>query len=132
MKVNLNYIDIEIDVKTNTLGELSRRLVINFEKDPVDYYRLGEFLEFAERRLIKMKYAVDFDSVGTIDVSKHVSVASVVEEKNKYGTKYYVNIHFDCGLDKQIPCTQADFRMLTMCYNASKPTQIDGSSENDV
>ena len=124
MKVKVNCENVVIDVKTNVNGELSRRIVVNFDNNPSDYYRLGEFLEFAERKLLTMKHSMNFDEVALTDVTKFVSGVFVEENKTKYGTSYNVYVHFECGLDVKIPCTQADFRILTSFYNANNPNIV--------
>ena len=117
IKVLTIYENINIDIKVNVNGELSRRLIVNFDNNPNDYYRIGEFLEFAERKLLSMKYGINFDEENMIDISNHITSVCAVEETSKYGVKNYLLGHFDIGYDFKIDIKNADFKVLSLYFN---------------
>ena len=124
MKTRINFETISIDTNNNKEGQLYNKLYVNFDNSKDNYYRIGEFLSFPEKRFLKERYNYDFDSIKESDITNNIQYIEVCKDESRYGIKLYLNVHFDIGYDKKINIENDDYFLLVNSYKFEKTNQL--------
>lgn len=79
---------------------------------------ITEFLSKLEKIFLTERYGYDFTKVGKIDISKDVDYIEYVKDENKYGSKQYINIHFNINYNLKVEKLSDDLIfILTTMFN---------------
>lgn len=119
-KNRLVFKNVVIDTNVNKDGELYNKLYVNFNEDEKNYYRLGDFLSFAEKNILKAKYNFDLETIQLLDITKHIQYVELVKDETKYGTRQYFNVHFDIGYDMSVKVDNDNYFFLNIAYKQEK------------
>ena len=123
-KFKVCYSSVSIDTNYNQKGDLFNKLYVNFVEGE-EFFRCGEFLEFAEKKLLKIKHPnIDLATIQNLNVSDNINSVECCVDSNKYGEKFYLLVNFGTRYGFQIPIKGSEFDIISELYRIKNVVSV--------